>query len=193
MENILVDMLYYDHLLSRIVSMHREDAPLEDIMPYAALATQLNGVLRARSVKFDSELYVKEILVKTLLVIPSNERESKLPNLIDSVNIVKSEYEEILSDSRFIRIHDVIKMCLAYYNSSNMDELLKCCGLLDIRYSPSRFPLDELRDILNDIPLKSPGLVRYAAKLMRSSMNNKPSKKKISFLGNDPGERINWD
>ena len=114
MEDILVDVFYYDYILSKIISMYEENTPIENLVSYLKIATVLSRKFRIEKLSLlDKQLYLKEAYVKILqaLRVDSNETSetlSVLEKVIDCFSALSTEYSPLDDDLGFISMKIVI-------------------------------------------------------------------------------------
>lgn len=65
---ILVDVFYYDHILSVIIELYQKEEELATIVPYLKIATALSRKFRNDKIILDKQLYIKEVYVRVLQI-----------------------------------------------------------------------------------------------------------------------------
>ena len=107
----LVDIFYYDFILSKIIEMYHENESIETIIPYLKLATVMSKKFRDDKITMDSQVYIKEIYVKIIqfikhyVSVKNETKDHKSPNkLIECIQSAISELPELQEDANFLKL-----------------------------------------------------------------------------------------
>lgn len=97
---LLVDALYYDSVLLYLIEAHRGSGKDEHRRYYAEMATSLNRRLRAAGVRFDGEIYKKELCVRGLQLLSAapDARGEALELMMDTLCLLWREWPEARAD-----------------------------------------------------------------------------------------------
>lgn len=200
----LIDVFYYDYILSKIIKMYEENAPIEMLVSYLKAATILSRKFRIEKITpLDTQLCLKEAYVKILqlLRMGSTENCSIIEKVFDCFTTLKTEYSLIENESAFVFMK-VALLCIYEKRHGSSKENNETCELkaqklmselggehlmkineLTIDYSPEKV----IKYIKSVLKFDNPVMTRFAGFIKKEIDNDR----KIT-TGNSPGTRIGW-
>lgn len=203
----LVDIFYYDYILTKIIEMYHENVPLPTLVPYLKIATVMSKKFRDEKIPMDKQVYTKEVYVKVIQVIKYcisvSPRDPKSQGkLIDCIKGVTHEFPELETDEEFVVVRNVAFVLylhldaeengtanknsyVEYINKTNeglkkeqREQFVRLNG--DLRET-------ELLEYLQTISLGSPAMRKFALSIKGDIDEKEQITKRDSI-----GEKVNW-
>jgi hypothetical protein len=107
----LVDIFYYDFLLSKVIELYHHRASIDCIIPYLKIATVMSKKFRDDKIPMDTQVYLKEIYVKIIQYVThyiGSKNESLDPKssckLIDCIRSAVVEMPDLSTDQEFLKL-----------------------------------------------------------------------------------------
>lgn len=198
------DLLYYDYVLYKIVSMYIANEDQDAILPYLKLATVLHKLIKDEKISIDSEIYVKEILIKALqFSVKLKKSYSDIDSLMQGLlTILKDCQIKYTADPKICKIKNIIYLCCMHIYSDRPDFcpyfkiVLTDLGYFDFRRLfqemgfRGEFEYSLIHKELVSIKFMKPAMCSFTDNLIEKIESNLQPKPKIH--GSSPGEKIAW-
>lgn len=159
--------------------MYCDGKPDEEIKRVAERATYMNKILREEGLRFDADVYVKELFIKTfqLIRVSKEDRQKELNETIETAKLIETEWKEGEKNEQFREIKELLHV--VYVAQNETEESYK---LID----------NYLEETLKKFKFNESGLMNYAFGLINQVKKKEP-KNRLIFKDDNPGKKVEWD
>lgn len=203
----LVDLFYYDHILSRILLHYAEGGGGEGVVTYLRLATTLNSKFRNAQMKFDKELYLKEMCVKAIQFTRRSgggTREAA-KRLMQDLMLILCECPQSKADPQFEKIKGIVFACFAHFFRSDeagepehlafIREERGTCDHAELSAAAGfagGFSIEEMHRQLKTFKFMKPVMCKFVDEVC-AGIDKISKKKHCDIRGDAPGEKVGWE
>lgn len=208
MEN-LVDVFYYDYVLTKIIELYQRNSLPNCIIPYLRVATPLSKKFRDEKVKMDREIYLKEIYIKVVQILkmfdanfisnPNNDEKGAIRRTLECIDLILKDSPALEDDGDFNTIRRVgYSLFLKKGKDASLQsekfvekiEQFKASELEKINVMALSFTYNNFMDCLYSISFKNPVMKKFV-KYIKDGIDSQQSKKSI-VNRQDPGDKMEW-
>lgn len=211
----LVDVFYYDYILSRIIELYEQAASISVLIPYLKIATVLSKKFRDDKISLDSQIYMKEAYVKIVQITKQHFMKpgmdvSTVLKAFECFQVIMEEFPDVEQEKGFENIKAVavfiygltkkgltLNECAEYqkYDEyiNKITASLKEESRNMIKTLNEECSYEKVMEFLNEIKFQNPVLKRFA-EFVKDDVDREQSiigEKKIT-TGNSPGEKVKW-
>lgn len=207
MEDDLVDIFYYDFVLSKIIEIYKSNQAPSVVVPYLRIATPLSKKFREQKKELDKEVYLKEGFIKVYqLLISLNHNKSILleNNIIgkslECLDLILRDCPslEAEKDYKTIRcvgysVYLMKKNAKGNEESDKIEKKLKSLSTEETKLIHERvnsFDCNDCIELLSTIKFRHSRLKTFVSSIKKEIDENQ-FKKNITS-NNSPGDKINW-
>lgn len=198
----LVDVFYYDYILSKIVKMYETDTPIDSLVSYLKIATVLSRKFRIEKISpLDTQLYLKEAYVKILQVLrmESNDSCSTIEKVFDCFTTLSMEYGPLEDEKAFIKMKMVLLSIYEKRQGSNKEnnETSKTQRLLIRLEEDEKDGIKQLiaENNIENIIKYLKGTLKFDTPVMMKFtgfIKKEIEEERKITTGDSPGTRIGW-
>lgn len=210
MEN-LVDVFYYDYILTRIIELYHGDSPSSIIIPHLKVATPLSKKFREEKIKMDREIYLKEIYIKVLQILklydrdfnlkPDTDEKSAIRRTLDCMELILKETPSMGNDADFIMIRNVGYSLYVKKGQNGSDQNIERFDLrmkqiekteyAKINEMAASFKWIEFVNLLSSVSFRNPVMKKFVS-FIKDGIDGRQQEKKGIVTCNEPGDKIDW-